>query len=338
MGHKLLNHLNHKETDAFIWGDYVILVTGSAGFIGFHLCKKLLGDGFDVIGIDNLNDYYDVNLKKDRNKELEGNKKFRFINMDILDLTKEHFKDVEAVFHEAAYAGVRNSIEDPLLYDRVNAHGTVKLLKMAVDTSVNKFMFASSSSVYGDLNEFPTPETYNLNPISPYGVSKLAAEKYCNAFYKCYGLPTISFRYFTVYGPWGRPDMLIMKVILNLYEGSQLLLFKKDGNVVDFSRDFSYIDDVVGANMLAMNSNIKNAVYNVSSKHEVSVNYIIDFISKQIGKQPNFTEAEASPADPLRTLGDISKIKQELGFEPKTDIEEGLRNTIAWYKKYKGIK
>jgi len=316
----------------------MILVTGAAGFIGSHLCKRLMADGFDVVGIDDLNDYYDVQLKVARKNELEKNNKFKFLKMDILDIKKEHVKDAEFVFHEAAYAGVRNSIDNPLLYDRVNVHGTVNLLKLSADVGVKKFMFASSSSVYGDLNEFPTPETYNLNPISPYGVSKLAAEKYCNTFYTCYGLPTISFRYFTVYGPWGRPDMLIMKVILNLYEGAELLLFKKDGQVVDFSRDFSYIDDVINANVLAMKSNVKNAVYNVSSKHDVSVDYIIKFITKEVGKQPDYTDAEASPADPLRTLGDISKICKELGFEPKTDIDTGLRNTIAWYKQYKGIK
>ncbi len=315
----------------------MILVTGSAGFIGFHLCKKLLEEGFDVIGVDNLNDYYDVQLKIDRNKELEKNKNFKFIKMDILDMTKEHMKDIEFVFHEAAYAGVRNSVENPLLYDRVNVHGTIKLLKLAVDCDVKKFLFASSSSVYGDLDKFPTPETYNLNPKSPYGVSKLAAEKYCNAFFTCYGLPTISFRYFTVYGPWGRPDMLMLKVIMSCFEGKELLLFKKDGKVIDFKRDFTFVDDVVNANILGMKSNIKNEVFNVCSKHDVSVKYVIDFISKQIGKEPCFTEAEPSSADPLRTLGDITKINKMLGYEPKTTIEEGIKKTIEWYKNYKGI-
>jgi UDP-glucose 4-epimerase len=258
--------------------------------------------------------------------------------MDILDIEKKQLKDVDFVFHEAAYAGVRHSVEDPLLYDRVNAHGTVKLLKLAADANVKKFMFASSSSVYGDIDKFPTPETYQTNPISPYGVSKLAAEKYCDAFFVCYGLPTISFRYFTVYGPWGRPDMLIMKVIESCYKGKPLTIFKKNRKPVDFTRDFSYIDDVIEANVLAMKSNIKNDVFNVSSKREVKVKYIIDFIIKETGKQPKFVEAEASPADPLRSLADISKIEKILGFVPKTDIEEGIKNTIAWYRAYNKIK
>lgn len=316
----------------------MILVTGSAGFIGFHICKRLLADGYSVIGVDNFNNYYDVKLKKARNDELKKNRRFNLIKKNILNLTKKDIKDVEFIFHEAAYAGVRNSVENPILYDKVNVHGTVRLLKLSVDSNVKKFLFASSSSVYGDLNKFPTPETYETNPISPYGVSKLAAEKYCNAFYKCYGLPTISLRYFTVYGPWGRPDMLIMKVILSCYENKPLILFKKDKKIIDFRRDFSYIDDVVEANILAMKSNIKNDIFNVSAKKDVSVKYVIDFIANELGRKPNFVEAEPSPADPLRTLGDISKIKEKLGFEPKTSIEEGIRNTINWYKQYKGIK
>jgi len=316
----------------------MILVTGSAGFIGFNLCKKLLEEGFPVIGIDDINDYYDTKLKKDRIDELKKSKKFIFIKKDILDINKKDMDNVEFVFHEAAYAGVRNSVENPLLYDTVNVHGTVNLLKLSVDANVKKFMFASSSSVYGDIDKYPTPETYETNPISPYGVSKLAAEKYCDVFYKCYGLPAISFRYFTVYGPWGRPDMLIMKIIKSCYEGQPLTVFKKDGKTVDFSRDFSYIDDVVQANILAMKSSIKNAVFNVSSKHEVKVKYIIDFIIKETGKKPKFTEAEASPADPLRSLADISRIERMLGFKPRVDIEEGIRKTIEWYKWYNKIK
>jgi UDP-glucose 4-epimerase len=316
----------------------MIIVTGSAGFIGFHLSQRLLSEGYDVVGIDNLNNFYDVQLKKDRIKELQKNKKFTFVHKDILDMDKKDMKDAEYVFHEAAYAGVRNSVENPLLYDDVNVHGTVKLLKLSADTGVKKFMFASSSSVYGDLNKFPTPETYDTNPLSPYGVSKLAAEKYCNAFYKCYGLPTISFRYFTVYGPWGRPDMLMMLTIASCFNGAPVTMFKKDGKMVDFSRDFSYVDDVVQANFLAMKSNIKNDVFNLSAKHEVSVKYVFDFIQKEIGKKANFTVADPSPADPLKTLGDISKIRKALKFEPKVDIEEGIRNTIKWYKQYNKIK
>jgi UDP-glucose 4-epimerase len=316
----------------------MILVTGAAGFIGFHLCTELLEEGNKVLGVDDLNNYYDIKLKKNRIKELQKNKNFSFMKKDILNVNKKDMKDVEYVFHEAAYAGVRNSVENPLLYDMVNVHATVQLLKLSVDIGVKKFMFASSSSVYGDIDKFPTPETYDTKPISPYGVSKLAAEKYCDAFYVCYGLPTISFRYFTVYGPWGRPDMLIMKVIKSCYEGSPLTVFKKGGKVVDFSRDFSYIDDVVQANMLAMKSKIKNGVFNVSSKREVKVKYIVDFIIKETGKRPEVTEAEASPADPLRSLADISKIEKSLGFKPKVDMEEGIRNTIAWYRWYNKIK
>lgn len=317
----------------------MILVTGAAGFIGFHISKKLLKKGKKVLGVDNLNDYYDVSLKEKRVNELNKNDDFSFKKMDIADIDKSLMEDVEFIFHEAAYAGVRNSIEDPMLYDRVNVHDTVRLLKLSAETDVKKFMFASSSSVYGETEKFPTPETDSLSPKSPYGVSKLAAEKYCDAFYKCYGLNTISFRYFTVYGPWGRPDMAVLLAIKSCLEQKPYFkIFKKNGKIVPFTRDFSYIDDVVQANILAMESDVENGVYNVSAKSEVSVKKVIDLVEEYTGKSLVAKEDEPSPADPLRTLGDVSKITKELGYEPTTQIEEGIKKTIEWFKEYKGYE
>lgn len=147
--------------------------------------------------------------------------------MDFSRLDKSDLKNIDTIFHEAAYAGVRYSVEKPLLYDKTNVHSTVKLLDLAVDSGIDKFIYASSSSVYGDVKEYPTPEGIPLSPKSPYGVSKLAAEKYCDAFYECYGLPTISLRYFTVFGPWGRPDILVLKAIKSCFNERKLLLSLK---------------------------------------------------------------------------------------------------------------
>lgn len=312
----------------------MILVTGAAGFIGMQLSKRLLEEGEEVVGVDDVNNYYDPQLKEARIRELEKENLFTFRRMEFVDLDKEDLKDVTYVFHEAAHAGVRASVENPLLYEKVNCHDTVKLMKNCVDAGVEKFIFASTSSVYGKVFQFPTPETHPTNPISPYGASKLAVEKYLTAFHECYGFPSVALRYFTVYGPWGRPDMLIMKAINNCLGKGKLLLFKKDGKTVDFSRDFSYVSDVVEANVLAMKSKIKHDIFNVGSGSEVKVEYIIDTVSKIIGKGPKLEEMEANPADPLRSLADLKKTNKALGFVPKTGVEEGIGKAIEWYNKY----
>ena len=311
----------------------MILVTGSAGFIGFHLCKKLLGE-HEVIGVDDFNSYYNPKLKEERNKILKQNNKFKLMRMDFGKLTKKDIKNVDIIFHKAAYAGVRYSIENPLLYDETNVHNTVKLLKLAVDSNVKKIIYASSSSVYGNVKKFPTPETQPVNPVSPYGVSKLSGEKYCDAFYNCFGINTISLRYFTVYGPWGRPDMFIMSLIESTLGKGTLTRFKKEGKIVGFKRDFSFIDHIVEANILAMKSTIKNDVFNVASGKNTPINDLIEIIKKETGKDPKCIEAEATEADPLVTWGDISKIKDKLGYRHPTTIEEGFKKTLEWYKNF----
>lgn len=336
------NVTNGTKNEAFILykpykyspqAECMILVTGAAGFIGMHIAKRLLEEGHDVVGVDDVNDYYDPKLKEARIEQLNS-PRFVFRRMDFADLTKADLRDVSHVFHEAAYAGVRSSVENPLLYEKVNTHDTVKLLKLCVDAGVEKFIFASSSSVYGNVSQFPTPETHPTNPVSPYGASKLAAEKYCYAFHECYGFPSIMLRYFTVYGPWGRPDMLVAKTIASCLGGKPIMLFKKGGKPVDFRRDFSYIGDIVEANMLAMKSSGRHDVFNVSEEHDASVDYVIELIYSHISRKPAYAEAEANPADPLRTLGDIAKIKKTLGFRPRTSIEDGIAKTVEWYREY----
>lgn len=312
----------------------MLLVTGCAGFIGFHLSKRLLDQGLDVIGVDNFDPYYDTNLKSDRLDELRKNKKFVFIKKACGDLLKKDLEDVDIIFHQGARAGVRSSIENPIIYNELNVNSTVKLLKLAVDSKVKKIIFASTSSVYGDVDKFPITEEHPTNPKNPYAVSKLAAEKYLSAFYNCYGLQYISLRYFTVYGPWGRPDMFMAKVLDSCFGGKPFLRFVKKGKLIDFKRDFSYIDDIVDANILAMKSKIENDIFNISSEKDISIEYIIKLIAKETGKEPKSIESAPNPADVLRTWADISKAKKILGYKPKTSIEQGVKNLVKWYIDY----
>ncbi|MFH1420646.1 MAG: NAD-dependent epimerase/dehydratase family protein, partial [Candidatus Aenigmatarchaeota archaeon] len=315
----------------------IILVTGCAGFIGFNLCQRLLNEGHEVLGVDKITNEYDIAIKQHRVAGLIKNINFHFLEWDISSLEKEQMKDIDVVFHQAAYANVRNSIENPMLFDEENTTKTVGLLKLAADSNVSRFVFASSAAIYGNA-DVPIKETAPLNPISPYGVSKLAAEKYCDAFFECYGLSTISLRYFTAYGPWGRPDMLILMSIASCLEGAPMInIFKNAaGEIVPYTRDFSYVDDIVEANMLAMKTSRKNLAVNIGAGKEVSVQDVIKLIENETGKSAMKEDALASPTDPIRSLCDITLAKSELGFEPKTNVEEGIRKTIEWYKQYKG--
>ncbi|MBI2971117.1 MAG: GDP-mannose 4,6-dehydratase [Candidatus Aenigmarchaeota archaeon] len=314
-----------------------VLVTGSAGFVGFNLCERLLKEGHDVIGIDNLNDYYDVSLKQARTAALQENRHFTFRQMDISDITKADMMDVDIIFHLAAYAGVRDSVEKPLLYHDVNVNFTLKLLELSI-AHAEKFLFASTSAVYGTTSEFPTSEEAQLNPVSPYGASKLAAEKYCETYANCYGIPVINFRYYTMYGQWGRPDMLILRDIMSCLDGTDTVVYMRDGAVVDTVRDFLHIDDAVDANIIAMNSNIKKGCFNVGSGKSVPISFVRNLIASITCKKQHFVEEEASPGDPPKTCADIAKVRKALQWEPAVGLEDGIRKTVAWYKQYKGYK
>lgn len=313
-----------------------MLVTGCSGFVGFNLCERLLKDGYDVLGIDNINSYYDTSLKTARTESLKKHKKFRFLKMDIADIGKNEMKDADTVFHLAAYAGVRDSVERPLLYHEVNVNSTLHLLDLSL-ANVKKFIFASTSAVYGDTAKLPTDEEATLKPVSPYGASKLAAEKYCATYSNCYGISVINFRYYTMYGQWGRPDMLILRDIMSCLDDTVTVKYMRNGNVVDTVRDFLHIDDAIDANMIAMKSSVKNDVFNVGSGKSVNISYVRNLISSITGKKQNFTEEEASPGDPYKTQSDITKIRA-LGWSPKVNLEEGIKKTVEWYKAYRGRK
>ena len=304
-----------------------VLVTGCAGFIASHISEKLLSQDFDVIGIDNFDPYYSEKLKKQNLNNLLKHKNFSFINGSILDkeLLKK-IKNVEYVNHQAAIAGVRNSIKDPVKYCEINTLGTANLLETFKD--VEKFIFASSSSVYGnvDESELPIKESITKKPISPYGLSKLHAENLCEMFSKIYGLKTISLRYFTVYGPRQRPDEAMCKFITNTFKDDPINIY---GSGLQ-TRDFTYVKDVVEANMIAMNRG--QGEFNIGSGIRINVNDLVKLIHSLMDKRTKIEYIEKQEGDVPHTQADISKANEILGYVPRHSLENGLKEHIEWLR------
>ena len=309
-----------------------ILVTGCAGFIGSHLVDKLLERGYEVIGRDCFIDYYHREIKEKNISNALKNNNFKLIEEDIMNM--DNFPEVNHVFHLAAQAGVRASWGKSFeIYTRNNIEAIQKLLEFYKDRKIKKFVYASSSSVYGDA-ELPMKEDSLLKPVSPYGVTKLAAENLCYLYWKNYGVPTVSLRYFTVYGPRQRPDMAIHKFVKAILNGDEITVFG-DGTQ---TRDFTFIDDVVEANILAANSEIEGEVFNVGGGSRISVNKLIELLEKITEKNAKIKYIEKQKGDVRDTLADTSKISNELNWKPKVKIKEGLKRFVEWYKSlYKHI-
>jgi len=301
-----------------------VLVTGCAGFIGSHLTERLLRDGFDVIGIDCFTDYYPREYKDKNIKNALEDERFTLIEQDIRSM--DAFPDVNYVFHQAAQAGVRKSWgRDFEIYARDNILATQRLLEYYKDCGIKKFVYASSSSVYGDC-ELPMKETRMLKPVSPYGVTKLAAENLCYLYYENYGVPTASLRYFTVYGPRQRPDMAIHLFVRAILNREEITVYG-DGNQ---TRDFTFVDDVVEANLLAAMSSSQGEVFNVGGGTRISVNELIKIMENVTGRRAVVKYIEKQKGDVKDTLADADKIGK-LGWKPKVGIEEGVRRFVEWY-------
>lgn len=309
-----------------------ILVTGGAGFIGSHLCDRLLKEGKEVICIDNLNSYYSPKIKLSNIKNNLENPNFSFFVVDITDMRQleEIFKNnqISIVVHLAARAGVRPSIEKPLLYKDTNVSGTVNLLALSKKYKIKNFIFGSSSSVYGNTKKIPFSETDNVDyPISPYAASKKACELYCYTYSHLCDINVTCLRFFTVYGPRGRPDMAPYLFTKWINEGSAV---KKFGNG-ESKRDYTYISDIIEGIMKALEKNFKFEIINLGNSKAIELSYFISLIEKLVGKKAKIKEFKRPLGDVNVTYADISKAKRLLNWEPKVSIEEGMKEFVRWY-------
>ncbi len=311
-----------------------ILVTGGAGFIGSHLTKKLAERGDHVIILDNFNDYYDPQLKRDRVAVFLKGIDFKLYEGDIRDakLVEKIFSDekIEKVVHLAAMAGVRNSLDDPVSYTDINVNGTVILLEAARKRGVENFVYASSSSVYGKNEKQPFSESDSVDmPISPYAASKKADELFAHVWSHIYGLPTTGLRFFTVYGPWGRPDMALGIFTKNIFEGKPIEV----NNYGKMSRNFTYVDDIVSGILVALDGNFPYEVMNIGGDAENTLLEFIEEIEKNSGKKAEKKMMPLPPGDVVSTVADISKLRA-LGWAPSTRIDVGIKNFVDWYREY----
>ncbi|MDO4576019.1 MAG: SDR family NAD(P)-dependent oxidoreductase [Planctomycetia bacterium] len=315
----------------------VFFVTGCAGFIGSRVAEMLLERGDEVVGVDNRNDAYDVVLKDWRLDRLQRFSRFRFFETDVADFEalshvwKTGAAPYAAVYHLAARAGVRYSVTNPWVYLETNCRGTLNLLELCRASGVAKFVFASSSSVYGNVSSSGksafSEEMQTDAPCSPYAATKKAAESLAYSYHHLHGLDIAALRFFTVYGPAGRPDMSILRFVHGIYEGKPFRLYG-DGTQ---SRDFTFIDDIArGVVAAAGVSGYK--LLNLGGDHPFSVNTLIGMISEMIGKEPIFHRFPSHPADVDSTWADITRAKTLLGWQPVVPLREGLEKTVEWYR------
>lgn len=330
-----------------------ILVTGAGGFIGFHLSKRLLKDGFQVVGLDNLNEYYDVRLKYDRLKQLEGKTAFSFIKASLEDnpAIQEVFKKekFETVVNLAAQAGVRYSMENPYSYVESNLVGFINILEACRHNGVKHLVYASSSSVYGANTAMPFSVHDNVDhPLSLYAATKKANELMAHTYSNLYNLPTTGLRFFTVYGPWGRPDMALFKFTKAILEGKPIDVYN-NGNM---RRDFTFIDDIVegvtrvsktlpaanlawtGAKPDPGTSFAPYKVYNIGNNNPVELNHFIAVIEKCLGKTAVKNMMPLQPGDVPATYANVDDLIRDVGFKPATSIEDGVAAFVKWYREY----
>lgn len=309
-----------------------ILVTGSAGFIGWATCRLLLNKGATVIGIDNLNDYYDPKIKELRLADLKTFKNFIFYKIDIecFEILKNIFQlhKIESVINLAARAGVRASVENPWGYLDTNVKGTINLLECVKNYGVKTFVHASTSSVYGDTDQMPFKVSDNTDkPLAPYPASKKSAELFCYSYHYLYGVNTIIPRYFTVYGPFGRPDMSIFRFIKKIDYGEPITVYG-DGKQ---KRDFTFVEDIAEATVSSLNLE-GYKIFNLGNDNPVELIYVINLIEKLLGKKAQIQWQPRHPADIYATWADIQEAKNFIGWSPKVSIEEGIEKTVHWFR------
>ncbi len=331
-----------------------VLVTGAAGFIGFHTSLRLLGRGDDVLGIDNLNDYYDPRLKEDRLAQLQGREGFRFEKLDVADRDgmAEYFKreKPDRVVHLAAQAGVRYSLQNPHAYIDANLVGFTNILEGCRYNDVQHLVYASSSSVYGSNKKLPFSVDDSVDhPVSLYAATKKANELMAHTYSHLFALPTTGLRFFTVYGPWGRPDMALFMFTRAILEDKPIDVF----NFGKMQRDFTYVDDIVegvtrvldnvpqprpeladAESLLPSESAAPYKVYNIGNHSPVELLYFIETIEKCIGKEAKKNLLPLQPGDVPATFADVSALMRDVGFKPDTPIETGVARFVEWYRDY----
>jgi len=318
-----------------------ILVTGGAGFIGSHLCDRLLGDGYKVVCLDNFNDFYAPQIKERNIFQASKHPNFNLIRGDILDteLLNDVFSgsykprttnhEPRTIIHLAALAGVRPSLASPAQYVDVDIKGTVNLLEVAKEHNVEQFIFGSSSSVYGATQDGPFSEDDPTDAqVSPYATAKKAGELYCRTYANLYGIPTTVLRFFTVYGPRQRPEMAIHKFVRLMEQGKQIPMFGDGAS----ARDYTYIDDIVDGIMGAVKHPFGFEIFNLGNSITIKLKDLIELIAQKLGVHPGMEQQLDQPGDVPITYADISKARSLLGYNPKVPLEEGIKRFIRWFK------
>ena len=334
-----------------------ILLTGAAGFIGFHTAGRLLARGHEVVGLDNLNDYYDVALKQARLEQLSGRDGFRFVRLDLADETgmaelfaREKF---QRVIHLAAQAGVRHSLKDPHSYVRSNVTGTLTVLEGCRHNAVEHLVYASTSSVYGANTDMPfSPHRGADHPLSIYAATKKADEAMAHSYSALFGLPTTGLRFFTVYGPWGRPDMALFLFARNILEGKPIDVYNNGRH----KRDFTYVDDIAegvvraceqvatpdpnwsGATHDPASSRAPYRLYNIGNHQSVELMRYIEVLEQCLGRKAEKRFLPLQPGDVPETCADVEDLAREIGYRPRTSVEEGVRRFVEWFCEYYGYR
>jgi UDP-glucuronate 4-epimerase len=311
------------------------IVTGAAGFIGSHLCERLLKESWTVVGIDNFDKFYDPKIKRSNIKTCLQNSRFRLIEADIRDtarMNKIAGEGADVLVHLAAKAGVRPSIEQPLAYADVNINGTMSLLEAAKANHISKFIFASSSSVYGNNKKVPFSEDDNVDfPISPYAATKKAGELICHTYHHLFGIPITCLRFFTVYGPRQRPDLAIHKFARLIEAGKPIPIYGAGSYV----RDFTYIDDIIDGTMAAIDKCAEYHIYNLGESRPIKVSDLIKELEKALDKKAVIEYLPLQPGDVERTYADVTKAGIDLGYTPKMEISDGLKRFVEWLRQDK---
>lgn len=305
-----------------------ILVTGGAGFIGSHLVDNLLSRGDDVVVYDNFSPYYSGKEKNIQKHVDSKNKNFKLVRADILDFASlsDAVSGCDAVAHLAAQPGVRYSLEHASEVAKINVDGTVNVLEACVKNNVKKIVFGSSSSVYGDVEKLPAREEYACNPISPYGASKLAGEKFCECYSRVHGLSIPMLRFFTVYGPRQRPDMGIHKFVKAVVEGGEITVFGGGQQ----TRDFTFVSDIVEGILLAVDKKVATTPINLGGGNNISVNDLVKAVEEASGRKARIKNVEWQKGDVKDTLASNEKAGKLLGWKPKVKIRDGLKEYVKW--------